>query len=915
MPHPRILASLLTGLAALACTITVNAGTNAWTFHGPLGGGGRGTAVAVHPTNSSIVMLGTPRGINRSINGGNNWTLVKNDTFAAPTEIAFDPGTPSRVIATDGLLLYLSVDTGVTFTRLQAPATGNVAKIAFGPTGKLYVGLDTGRLYKAASPYANWTDITGGWAANSLPGAITVDPANAAVIYLGIGDSGLYRSDDDGANWSGPLTNGFTPGFIRVNHIAVNPVDSNWIVAATYQSTFVSQNKGATWNRGSDNFATFWVGFDPVTPNAMAALRGYEVMRSTDNGLTWSVVMNLRAASMTRASFVPGAMGRLLLANSNGLAITNYNLNSVSYGLGGLTGVEVRQLTASNDGTIYAAMSSGNADVFKRSGSEFLPLDYLQTLPATTLPRQFTSIAVFPGDSQRIFAVNNYVELIRTFDGGAHWTSAHPAFSPLSADFTTDIAFDPGNAAVAYVSRAPSGIWKTTDSGDNFALIAGSPQSANGVAVSPFNSQVVYAAAAPDNEFGLYKSTDGGQTWVQQLAPSSARKYFRSFAFHPVQPNTVYANSATISYQTTNGGATWTPIAFPGLGSAPIEGMFFDPLIPTTMVAISSAPGFFRSVDGGASWKATYLSEVGNNPASVWAGTIDPADAAVVIVGTNNAGIGEYRVSPDLALAMTPLSTPLPVGATVSTAFTVTNSGPHDSSASEVRIDVPSWITPSGPGCTRTGQTLRCAFGAIKVGESRGVQVAFAVDASAHGSGQIDATLTGHEADSQTANNIAAQSVSASEQANLALGLAVSRVTLDPGESMTLTMSVANQGPSPSTQTTLDLPIPAGIEVTGHTTTHGSCAVTSGTFHCELGTVPVGLSWIVTVDLLATTPGTRDIVAHADGAGADGDVLHTNHFVLRVLPIGDLSVALAESADPVNVGEDFVHGCGEEPLR
>jgi hypothetical protein len=57
MPHSKILA-LLTGLVVLACTISANAGVNEWTFHGPIGGGGQATALAVNPTNSPVVLLG-----------------------------------------------------------------------------------------------------------------------------------------------------------------------------------------------------------------------------------------------------------------------------------------------------------------------------------------------------------------------------------------------------------------------------------------------------------------------------------------------------------------------------------------------------------------------------------------------------------------------------------------------------------------------------------------------------------------------------------------------------------------------------------------------------------------------------------------------------------------------------------------
>lgn len=901
MPHSKILA-LLTGLVVLACTISANAGVNEWTFHGPIGGGGQATALAVNPTNSPVVLLGTPRGIHRSTDGGHSWTLVRNDT-RPPSAIAFDPSAANRVVVSDGNL-YVSADSGATFAALQKPAQGDVAEIAFGPTGQLYVGLVSGRLFRSASPFTNWTEITGGWAANSLPRAIDVDLTDPEVIYLGIGDAGLYRSDDDGASWTGPLTNGFTNnGLIQVNDFAVNPADPNWIVAATGQGTFVTLNRGASWFR-TDFFSTYWVAFDPVTPNAMAALRPFEVMRSGDNGATWSVAMNLRADSTSGASFVPGAMGRLLIANSSGLAITNYNLNGVEYGLGGLTGIEVRDIAASADGTVYAAMTAGTADVFIRSGSEFVPLDYFQTLPATTLPRRFTSIAVAAGNSQQVYAVNRYVELIRTFDGGAHWTTAHPAFSPFAADSTADVEIDPGNPAVAYVARVPSGIWKTTDSGTNFALLAGSPTYAIAVAVSPHDSQVVYAAGGPSTDSGIYKSTDGGAHWVEQVAPGAAQRYFHSFAFHPLDPNTVYAATSSISYKTTNGGATWTPIVFPGLvGSSPIYSLLFDPLIPTTMVAVSGVQGFYRSVDGGTTWKSTYLGAPGTQ-VNIRGGVLD-SDPAVVIVATDTAGVAEYRVAPDLGLAMTSFSTPMPVGGAVNTTFTVTNVGLHDSSASELQIDVPAWLTPSAAGCTHSGQSLRCPFGAIKVGESRNVQVSFAVDSSAQGDSQIDARLTGHETDWETANNIAGQLVQAAEIADIDVAITAGATTVDRGSSTNVTVIVSNAGPSPSTSTQLEVRLPANMSASSIATNRGSCSQASGIISCALNTLAANTSANITFALRGDAVGAVTLTAEASGNGHDVDGTRNDARAFTVRPVGDMTVSLSESEDPVTVGASF----------
>ena len=69
----------------------------------------------------------------------------------------------------------------------------------------------------------------------------------------------------------------------------------------------------------------------------------------------------------------------------------------------------------------------------------------------------------------------------------------------------------------------------------------------------------------------------------------------------------------------------------------------------------------------------------------------------------------------------------------------------------------------------------------------------------------------------------------------------------------------------------------------------------------------VGRSAIITLDLLAVTPGSHNIIGHADGAGSDRGNLHDHFMNVTVRPVGDVSVTLAESADPVDAGTSFIY--------
>src|SRR5690348_17185747 len=171
-----IFSTLLLATLALAAA-TARGGQNAWTLHGPVGGAGAVYSIAAHPTNGSIALAGTARGIFRTIDVGLHWTLVEDDVANAPVRIVFDPSDPSRVVAMDGRLL-LSTDTGQTFAPLSNPGGGAYAGVFnFAPNGTLYAFAPGGRLYRATAPFTNWTEVAQGWGTGNAD-FITIDPFN-----------------------------------------------------------------------------------------------------------------------------------------------------------------------------------------------------------------------------------------------------------------------------------------------------------------------------------------------------------------------------------------------------------------------------------------------------------------------------------------------------------------------------------------------------------------------------------------------------------------------------------------------------------------------------------------------------------------------------------------------------------------
>lgn len=146
------------------------------------------------------------------------------------------------------------------------------------------------------------------------------------------------------------------------------------------------------------------------------------------------------------------------------------------------------------------------------------------------------------------------VGLFKTTDGGNTW-SGPVGGSVLNGRGVGSIAIDPRNSNVMYVStvRAISGMTSVCCSGVQRIVIPG---------------------AAP---WGVYKSTDGGQTW--------------SFIHAGGATTTGCDNPAAVA---TNSIANCTPIG--------VRQVALDPSNPDTVYASSYARGVWRSSDGGATW-------------------------------------------------------------------------------------------------------------------------------------------------------------------------------------------------------------------------------------------------------------------------------------------------------------------------
>ncbi|MBI3951208.1 MAG: hypothetical protein HY314_12225, partial [Acidobacteria bacterium] len=171
-----------------------------------------------------------------------------------------------------------------------------------------------------------------------------------------------------------------------------------------------------------------------------------------------------------------------------------------------------------------------------------------------------------------------------------------------------------------------------------------------GLAIDPMTPTTIYALT---NSNGVYKSTDGGVTWVEKNVGLPAHKivkwghlFANLLVTDPKNPDTVYIPVQGRIYKSTGGAEHWAESSrgttFPACGAHGdnIAGILIDPRnsdhLYAGTVASGCSGGLFESMDAGATWRQVAGSNIvgsglGND---AWALALDPTRPNRLYIGS-----------------------------------------------------------------------------------------------------------------------------------------------------------------------------------------------------------------------------------------------------------------------------------------
>ncbi|PYS46286.1 MAG: hypothetical protein DMF68_19585 [Acidobacteria bacterium] len=508
---------------------------------------------------------------------------------------------------------------------------GRIRSIVISPANPqtIWIGSVAGGIWKSTDGGASWSPLND-FMANLAVSSLAIDRTNPNVLYAGTGEgfnnsdairgAGIFKTTDGGATWT-QLASTANSNWFAVNRIAINPNDSNIILAATSTGIWRSANGGVPANQISwtqvSTTRMLDIDFNPADGSKCIAsgTNGAGAFYSTNGGATWTAATGVNTS------------GRIEVAYSR-----------------------------SNPTVVYASANNNSGEVYRSS-------DGGQTYALVSTGKNYLGgqgwydniIWVDPTDSNTIIVGG--IDLWRgTYDSTAgsvtltqisRWQSAPPFGSGSSISAHADqhmiiespqyngttnktvfFGDDGGIFRASDVSSvAQTSGWTTLNNGfgaTQFYGGAGNPTSGRIVGGTQDNGTVRYSGGT--NTWNTPFGGDGG--WC---------------AADPIDPNYFYGEYVDLQiHRSTNGGLSssyiYNGITDAGSGSTAnfIAPFIIDPNNPNTLLAGGAHLWRSTNVKAATPTWASIKDTTGSNISTI---AVAKGNSDIIWVGYNNGDV------------------------------------------------------------------------------------------------------------------------------------------------------------------------------------------------------------------------------------------------------------------------------------
>lgn len=675
-----------------------------WQNIGPNNIPGRSIAIAINPTDTNVVWMGSAAGgLWKSETGGlgdNAWQAVPiGYPVLGVSSIAINPQNPNEMLigtgeqynytaanggiyirtlrGSYGMGIFKSVDGGQTWQPSldwSYQQNTGIWDIVFDPQTptNIYAATTQG-VYKTTDSGNTWQQVLN----KAMVMDLEIDRLNPNRVYAAVGavdapEHGIYRTTNGGANWAGLSvglpTNGTYNGRISITSYYNNPqilmagIGDDFATIGLYRST----NGGDTWQQmsGSAPDVLDYQGWYAKclhlknNDSSKVLFGGVELFKSTQGGSNLVQKSPSYEGNITFLTFHsdihgivanPLAPNKVYIITDGGLYRSNdFGETFIRCHKGYSTGqFYVVSPSYTNANKAIGGLQDNNSAIWTGDNNNWQFTHY----------GDGTYNAINYNNDNTMFCSSQYMYLTKSDNSGTDW------FNSLNLDlgnvcFAAPFAMAPNNQDVLYAGGEY--LAQSTDNGNSWAINGNSVTNGEAILAMDIanNEQIVYFSTTPSEDgtqpAQLFKTLDGG-TAFSNITQDLPNRYIRDIAIHPTDYNTAYVVLAGFGtphvFKTKDGGATWDNISA-ALPDLPVHTVLIDPLNPQD-VYIGTDFNIFVSSNGGETW--SNYSDGLPDAVQVYDLKVSPADRKLIIA-THGRGMYKGNFLHQFVTNLNPLS-------------------------------------------------------------------------------------------------------------------------------------------------------------------------------------------------------------------------------------------------------------------
>ena len=549
-----------------------------------------------------------------------------------------------------------------------------------------------GRFPTPSTTTGNWQELgptywvaTSGW----NPGVgrctdVSVDPNDANHWIVGTPGGSLWRTYNGGTNWS-VLTDNFST--IDVWAVAISPVDRNTYIWGGNSQIYKSTDAGQTWTTTTKPITAGRITrlvYHPTDFNILFAITQTSgLLRSTDEGNSWTLISGTSGGSCWDIAFKPGdpntvyytsnrvrksTDGGLTFTEITGFSTATNNHKKVAVSANNPSVVYVLESNGGKFGAFYRSTNSGDSFTKLIDGAtiNFFGYDDQGADDKGQAPRDM-AIACSPSNANEVHIGG--IHTWRSTNGGtsfqlsSYWTPSGAQQRGVGYNHADiDNLRYYGNTLFACTD---GGIYSSTDAGVTFVdkttgmgirefykigvsktdpnLVSGGSQD-NGTSVmrganrewrcwlGADGMETFVDWANANNLYGttqngsMNRSTNMGNGRNGITGPGGTGAWVTPFEQDPINSATIYVAYADV-FKSTDRGATWTAISS-NIGTENASNMKIAPT-NNQIIYVSKGTTLYKTINGGTSWETI---NNGWNSQGISYITIHPKDPNKVVL-------------------------------------------------------------------------------------------------------------------------------------------------------------------------------------------------------------------------------------------------------------------------------------------